>query len=149
MTLALRQNIGDFPRFDHCTDKRITIAVSSASQGALLRKMTSSLGESISVDLHPSCHHYRGMITSLILHHMTTEDILEGLSFQHVCKVSRISLSSDTYKLSFVVPTTPASLTLCPGHTVRVQPSYPLPTSYYKCQHYGHSQKQTGSVQPL
>ena len=76
---------------------------------------------------------------SPILHHMTTADILEGLSLQRVCKVSRISPSSDMYKLSFDVPTPPASLTLCPGHTVRVRPAYPLPTRCYKCQHYGHS----------
>ena len=35
--------------------------------------------------------------------------------------------------------TPPASLTLCPGHTVRVRPAYPLPTRCYKCQHYGLS----------
>ena len=138
-TMALRHTIGDFPRFDHCTDKSITITVSSASQGVLLRKMTSLLGDPISVDLHPSWQHSQGMITSPILHHMTTADILEGLSLQRVCKVSRISPSSDTHKLSFDVPTPPGSLTLCPGHTVWVRPAYPLPTRCYKCQHYGHS----------
>ena len=60
VTLALGQIIGDFPRFDLSTDKSITIPVSSASQRALLRKMTSLLGDPISVDLHPSCQHSQG-----------------------------------------------------------------------------------------
>ena len=53
--------------------------------------------------------------------------------------VSRISPSSDTYRLFFDLPTPRASLTLCPGHTLMVRLAYPLPTHCYKCQHYGHS----------
>ena len=93
--------------------------------------------------------HSQGIITSPILRHMTTEDILEGLSLQRVCKVSRISPSSDTYKISLDVPTPPASLALCPGHTVRIWPAYHLSTRCYKIQHYGHSQLACKSKQAV
>ena len=98
-TLALLQTIGDFPRLDHSTDKSITITVSSASQGVLLRKMTSLLCDHITVDLHPSCQHSQRMITSPILYHMTTADILEGMSLQGVAPLPRCLLplfSQDT-----------------------------------------------------
>ena len=148
-TLALHQTIGDFPLFDHSTDKSITITVSSASQGALLRKRTSLLGDPNTVDLHSSCQHSQGIITSPILRHMTTEHILDGLSLQRVCKVSRISPSSDTYKLSLDVPTLPASLTLCPVHTVKIWQAFHLSTRCYKYQHYGHSQLACKSKQAV
>ena len=60
------------------------------------------------------------------------------VSSQHVTKVIKISDSNPIFKLSFS-KTPPTVLSICPGHSARMQPVYPLPLRYFKSQQYGHS----------
>ena len=90
--------IGDFLFIYHSSDHSITIYIHR--QRTYLRNMT-SLCDPIFVELHFSCQLSQSMIIRLILHRMKTKDILEGLSFQHFCKVTTVSPLLHSYKLGF------------------------------------------------
>ena len=135
----LRRSIGEFSKFDHADDKSISITVKSTNQANLLLKLEKLLGEPVKVEVHPSCRRSQGIITCPVLRNMHVDDILEGLCHHHITKVTRISQATATFRLAFNIITPPQTINICPGHTVRVRPVYPLPTRCFKCQNYGHS----------
>ena len=135
----LEQTIGSFSKFDHSADHSITITIKSSEQACKLLIMQKLMNEQVTVEVHPSCRQSQGIITSSILQHMTEKDILEGLSSQHVSKVTRLPQSKATFRLSFDQTSPPKVLILCTGHTAKVRMVYPLPTRCFKCQYYGHS----------
>ena len=133
----LYQVLGPYTKFDHGRDKSLTITVSCVSQAQRLLKLTSLLGEPISVVPHASTLQSVGLITSRLLSQMSDQDILDGLSNQKVVKVIR--KAGNTYRLTFCQPRPPTELTLCAGTVISVRRAFPLPIRCFHCQHYGHS----------
>jgi len=122
----------------------ILIEVNKPSHANNIVKLKDIAGVPVRVSAHRTLNSSKGVIRCPDIKGCSDDEILEGLTSQHVTSIYRVMVNRDgerrpsgTFFLTFDTPSLPKKVKI--GFLqVRVDPYVPNPIRCFKCQRYGH-----------